>query len=448
MRISEPSATGRPFIRQRASGPYWYAKWSRNGERVVRALGGAWVEADGKGGWRPKRGRPPADRLTHAQAAEKMLQLVKAHHSEHTAIEQDAEERQRRGITFRDLAGDYLHWIADVKNTKPSTLRDYQSMLAEPGTAYRRGSGKTAGRIMAAIGDRPAHEVSTRQVEALLSSISATDVTPRTVNKYRALLCAIYSYALRKPDLYGLTVNPAARADHRREPQLAPVAFFSVEQVEALARALAAGAHRDPRCPAVSADEIAARAAEDAQDAELVRVAAYAGLRRGELVALRWKDIDFPGRKITVVRSMSGDVLTNSTKSRRARDVPLPDQAAAALDRLSRRVDFTGPNEYVFCNRYGRQLEPSALRRRFERARDAAGLPALRFHGLRHTYGSLLVGGGVDLVSVQSAMGHAHIATTQRYLHARPATEQARRFTLALGGSHAEPVLTDSLMAQ
>jgi integrase len=113
----------------------------------------------------------------------------------------------------------------------------------------------------------------------------------------------------------------------------------------------------------------------------------------------------------------------------------MPDQAASALDRLSRRSEFTGPDEYVFANRLGRRLDPTALRRRFERARDAAGLAPLRFHDLRHTYGSLLVAGGVDLVSVKIAMGHSRITTTERYVHARPATELADRFTQALGPS-------------
>jgi integrase len=77
------------------------------------------------------------------------------------------------------------------------------------------------------------------------------------------------------------------------------------------------------------------------------------------------------------------------------------------------------------------------LRRRYEQARDAAELPALRFHDLRHTYGSLLVEGGIDLISVKAAMGHSQISTIERYLHARPATELAERFTSALGPSPA-----------
>ncbi len=287
---------------------------------------------------------------------------------------------------------------------------------------------------MAALGDRPARELTTREIEDVLRSIAATGVAPRTVNKARQLICAIFNYGMR-PSTYGLAANPAAHADRRREPDTAPLAFYSPEQVEALARALADGAHRDPSRPAVSSTEIEARARDDAQDAELVRVAAYAGLRRGELVALRWRDVDFVGRKIIVRRALSGETELRSTKSGRARQVPLPDQAAAALERLSRRGEFTGPDDYVFASRLGRRLDPSALRRRYERARDAAGLEPLRFHDLRHTYGSLLVAGGIDLPSVKAAMGHSHITTTERYLHARPASELAERFTRALGGT-------------
>jgi integrase len=431
-----PNPSARPFIRQRATGPFWYAKWSRNGQPVIRALGRAWTESDGNGGWRRRRGHPPDDMLTEAMAAERMLALVRQHDAEQTVLERDADERRRRGVIFRELADEYLCWLKAVKGAKPSTLRDHRCLLAEPGQSYRRGRGSSAGLIMAALGDRPVSEITTRDVEDLLRKIAATGVAPRTVNKARQLICAIFNYGLR-PSTYGVASNPAAQADRRREPEAGPLAFYSPEQVEALACALADGAHRDPTRPAVGGAEAAARAREDAQDAELVRLAAYAGLRRGEIVALRWRDVDFVGRKLIVRRSLSGETEVRSTKSRRAREVPLPTQAAAALERLSRRGEFTGPNDYVFASRLGRHLDPSALRRRFERARDAAGLEPLRFHDLRHTYGSLLVAGGIDLPSVKAAMGHSRISTTERYLHARPAGELAERFTQALGGAAA-----------
>jgi integrase len=425
--------SSRPFIRQRATGPYFYGKWSRNGQPVIRALGRAWVESDGNGGWRRRRGRAPEGTLTEAEAAGRMLALMHEHDAEQTLLERDADERRRRGVTFRQLAGEYLEWLEHVKGAKPSTLRDHRLLLAEPGQAYRRGRGTSRGMVMVALGDRPAREITTREIEELLRSVSSTGVAPRTVNKVRQLVCAIFNYG-RRPSTYGLATNPALYADRRREPDRGPLAFYSPEQIEELARSLAAGAHRDPARPALGLEEIEARACEDVQDAELVRVAAYAGLRRGELVTLRWRDVDFTGRKIIVRRSLSGDTELRSTKSRRAREIPLPNQAAAALDHLSRRDEFTGPDDYVFVNRLGRRLDPSALRRRFERARDAAGLEPLRFHDLRHTYGSLLVAGGIDLASVKAAMGHSRITTTERYLHARPAGELADRFTRALAG--------------
>jgi integrase len=436
-----PNPSARPFIRQRATGPFWYGKWSRNGQPVIRALGRAWVESDGNGGWRRKRGRSPDGALTESEAAERMLILVRDHDAEQTLVERDAEERRRRGVTFRELASEYLRWLEDVKGAKPSTLRDHRSLLAEPGQAYRRGSGASRGLIMDSLGNRPAREVTTREVEDVLLSIASTGVSPRTVNKARQLVCAIFNYGAR-PSTFRLPSNPAKHADRRREPDAAPLAFYSPEQVEALARALAAGIHRDSRRPAVGTDEAAARTGEDAQDAELIRVAAYAGLRRGELVALRWRDVDFAGRKLIVRRALSGEIELRSTKTRRAREVPLPEQAAVALERLSRRQEFTASDDYVFANRFGRRLDPSALRRRFERARDAAELEPLRFHDLRHTYGSLLVAGGIDLPSVKAAMGHSRLSTTERYLHARPASELADRFTRALAGTRFVPELS------
>jgi integrase len=81
-------------------------------------------------------------------------------------------------------------------------------------------------------------------------------------------------------------------------------------------------------------------------------------------------------------------------------------------------------------------VPPGYARRRAQnhRSDDAAGLEPLRFHDLRHTYGSLLVAGGIDLASVKAAMGHSRITTTERYLHALPTGELADRFTRALAG--------------
>ena len=400
---------------------------------MKRRLGPAWLDQTPDGTFARRRGRLPPGFLDEPAAIVAKDRIVREVERE-LAKRADAEERAANAPpTFRVIAHAYLDWLERVRGAKPKTLLEHSYLLIEPGTPHRRGRGEHRGLIMDALGDQPANDITTREINALLAEQAASGVAPRTVNKTRQLVCAIFSHACQE-STFGLARNPATAADRRPEPERARLDFYSPEEVEALARAVAAGQHRDPRRPAVNDAEAEARAAEDGQDAEIVRIAAYTGLRRGELVALRWRDVDFVRHKIVVQRAISANVEATSTKSRRARDVPLPDQAAGALDRLSQRRDFTSPDDFVFVNRLGRRLDASAVRRRVERARDAAGLRPLRFHDLRHTYGSLLVAGGVDLVSVKAAMGHSRITTTERYLHARSAGEMADRFTKALTG--------------
>jgi integrase len=398
---------------------------------LKRRLGPAWLERDGDGMLRPRRGRVRSEHLDEPRAIVAKDRLIRQV-EEDLRLQADAAWRAANTPpTFREVAYAYVDWLEHVRDAKPSTLREHRLLLQEPGLPHRRGSGMTKGLIMKAFGDRPADEVTTKDVNSLLLGVARTGVSPRTVNKTRQLVCAIYNYACREAT-FNLPKNPATQADRRPEPERPRLEFFAVEEVEALARSLEDGRHRDPRRPAITEDERLVRLAEDRQDGELVRVAAYSGLRRGELVTLKWKDVDFGRHKIVVSRTMSAGVESTTTKSRKVRDVPLPDQAAGALDRLSQRADFTGPEDYVFVNRLGRRLDGSALRRRVDRARVAARLRPLRFHDLRHTYGSLLVAGGVDLASVKAAMGHSRITTTERYLHARSASDMAQRFSEAL----------------
>jgi integrase len=436
--MSTPNPSAAIVIRPHGGQAFYEAKFRHQGRQIKRRIGPAWVDLDPETGeWRPRRGRLGDgfcdERRAHVAAAEIVARYVTE------ADDQERVQRERRtnGVSFREVAHAYLRWLEEIKGAKPSTLADYRYLLAEPGVPKKRGKGVIAGHVMAALGDLPAAKITTREVEELLSGIAATGVSARTVNRHRATVSAIFNYGTRE-STFNLPTNPAKAADKRREPHPGALAYYQVEEVEALARAMADGRHRTAREHAVSDAVREAQRAEDHQDAEMVRVSAYAGLRLGELLALRWRDIDFARQVITVGRAMSAGIET-STKSGRMRRVPLTDQAAAALDHVSRRSDYVGPDERVFCNVLGRTLDHWALRRRYRRAQKAAGLRPLRWHDLRHTYGSLLAAHGVDLVTIQAVMGHSALATTGRYLHARPASDQAAAFTRAFEPAPSEP---------
>jgi integrase len=360
---------------------YYEAKWrDRDDRQVKRRLGRAWVEADGAGGWRKRRGRTPAGwldaRSVHIAAAEAVA-----------AVEQQRSEaaraaRMAAAAVFRNVAHEWLVWKREVKGGAPSTLRDNEALLREPGTPFKRGDGVSEGRIMKRFGDQPIETVTTREVSAFLRQLDRSGMPPRNVNKHRALLHAIFAYATRE-DNYGLAANPVSGTDTRYEPPAPPLDHYEVAEVEALARACEQGAHRGARhyrgrSVEESESELAARVAEDEQDAAFFRVLFFSGLRLGEALALRWRHVlflpDLTGAVLDVRRAVSAGI-EKEPKSRRPRQVPLPRPAAEALARLGQRAEFTEPDDYVFCNRLGRRLDPSAIRRRQARHRSRRPAP-------------------------------------------------------------------------
>jgi integrase len=165
------------------------------------------------------------------------------------------------------------------------------------------------------------------------------------------------------------------------------------------------------------------RAAAHEQDAAIYLTAAMTGLRRGELIALRWRDVDFPGHAIRVRANFSfGQLVT--PKSGKVRSVPMVPDVAQALALLSQRELFTSDDDPVFAGPAGGHLDASALRRRYTAALKRAGLRSLPFHSLRHHFGSMAVN-RASLVQVQEWMGHSEIQTTARYLHAKSKADDA-----------------------
>jgi integrase len=421
--------TGALVIAERSAGPVYLAKWRRSGRQVKRRIGPAWLEhAASGGGWAPRRGRVQDGYFDEKRATVRMAQLIAEHDEEERAIEAGERERRERGVTFREVAAEWLEHLQHERGAKPSTLSDYRYMLAEPGTPHRRGKGKSPGTIMAAFGDRPVAKITTREVSAFLRGLDGQGVSPRSVNKNRQVLSAIFGFACRV-DTHGLPSNPVTGTTKRREPPAAVLDFYEPEEVEAIASAAADGSHRGRQPSNVTTDEIMWRAREDAQDGELIRLAAYTGLRLGELIALRWEDVNLDTRRMVVHRAISAGV-EGPTKSWQARFLPLADPAAEALERLQARGDYTSRDDYVFCSRLGRRLDPSAVRRRFKAARDAAGLRPLRFHTLRHSAGSLIAR-HADARFVQEFLGHSRITTAERYMHAKARPEDLERVNLA-----------------
>ncbi len=228
-----------------------------------------------------------------------MLELVSTHDAEQELLEAEASEWRRRGVTFRELAADWLVCLEHEKGAKPSTLRDCRWLLAEPGQPHGRGTGTSPGLLMASFGDRPVRAITAREVSEHLRRLDASGASARTVNKHRQVILAMFNSGMRE-DALGLTHNPARATTKRREPPAAVLDFYEPDEVEWLAWAATRGLHRHVTHRVIEPPEAAARAADDAQDAERYRIAAYTGLRLGELLALRWEDVHLNHRRLVV----------------------------------------------------------------------------------------------------------------------------------------------------
>lgn len=148
--------------------------------------------------------------------------------------------------------------------------------------------------------------------------------------------------------------------------------------------------------------------------------AAMTGMRQGELLALRWADVDWTAHRVRVVDNFTRGRF-GTPKSHHGRSIPMADRLAAELDRHFQRSHFRADDDLVFCHPdTGNVLDPSKLRKRFATAVSRAGVEAITFHKLRHTFGTQIAAAGAPLRAIQEWMGHADAKTTEIYAHYAP----------------------------
>jgi integrase len=358
------------------------AKWRDAAGQHQRVLGKVWEG----------RGKPAAGYLTK-RGAQHALDEILADARRGQLL---GPVRPSGGVTFGEAAAEWLRYVEQDRKRRPSTVRDYRIVVEKV--------------LAPALGDAPLAAITRGHIDAFRARLVAEGrLSARTINKYLALIHGILKRAQR---VYGLSANAAAGVERQPARRTGDFDVLSAPEIEALIRAAASP-----------------------QDAAIFATAAYAGLRLGELRALRWRDVDF-GKRLIHVRRSYVERDEGVPKSGRVRSVPMIDQVARALDELSRREWFTRDADLVFCNEAGDHFDDSSLRRRFYAARIGAGLKRIRFHDLRHTFGTVAVQ-VFPISDVKAYMGHADIATTMIYVDHVPQLDAASKLSSALAAASA-----------
>ena len=390
-RVVRPS--GHLQVKGRRGARRYYALWRDAAGRHQRLLGPAHVKDSGRRTprgaviWRSAAGsKPGPEWLTPEDAAVALRSLLAT-----AAVETSQPTAESTAAPlFAEFCDEWLRHGERERRLKPSTLVDYRSALLS--------------RILPELGSTPIDRLSTGDLEAWRERLlDDAGISHRTINKLVMIVGAVLGRAQR----LGLIIeNPVRRLDRLKEPAYDDLEFYEPDEIWRLVRA-----------------------AGSESDGTIFLLLAFSGMRRGEALALTWRDVDFDREVIRVRANWSHGRLV-TTKGDRVRSIPLVPQLAERLGAFRQTAALSGPDDPVFCDELGQRLDGSALRRRFVAARDRAGLRALRLHDLRHTFASL----AIDLASpieVQAWAGHRDARTTARYTHYKSRRDEARRLAKA-----------------
>ena len=312
----------------------------------------------------------------------------------------------------KETVGQYLEaWVVGLSGSgeiRPSTATSYE-------LAVRR-------HLVPLIGTVPLQKLTRNEVKAGYDALrtrpsgrgNGAGLSPKTIHNthlalHRALNDALEAGLIRS--------NPANSAHRLGTDQRAEMVCWSASELRQFLSSVAA----DDLYP-------------------LWRLAASTGMRRGEILGLRWRDVDFEAARIQVYQQLArqGDKVgfgAPKTKAGR-RNIALAgdaitiaalraQEAAQKPNKLKCGPAYRSALDLVFCRPDGSPLDPDVVTSRFERLVSRARVKRITFHGLRHTHATLALQAGIHPKVVQQRLGHSSVMVTlDRYSHAIPAMEE------------------------
>ena len=239
---------------------------------------------------------------------------------------------------------------------------------------------RLAAKFVELNGDRLLSGYTSLEFEQTRAKTIADGISVTRMNMYTRAIKTMFNFALKQNIIQ---TNPLENVKQIKQRKSVP-AFFSYEDLNKITALV-----------------------NSANVRNLFITAFFTGMRRSELINLRWSNIDFGNNQIKV--SNSDDFTTKSGKER---VIPIHPKLLELLSGMDKT------NEYVFAQEGNLRYSSAYISHRFKFYAGKAGLSEkIRFHSSRHSFASLCVQSGVDLYSVQELLGHTDASTTQIYSH-------------------------------
>ena len=375
-----------------------------NGTYLVRVSCG--VDSNGKQIARSKTFKPSKPNLPYSKLNRELEAFVAAFEQE---IENEGPTRAVRPdkITFADFCVQYL----DVKKNSlsPQTYNFYTKVIDE--------------ELMPMFARLKMKDLRTYHIQQFVQYLATEKkrldgreggIAASTVKRYTTVLRSIVTMAY-KLEYIEDDIGRSRRIEFPKE-ETKEVEAFTLEEVGDILKALES---------------------EPWHIRAVIEVALFTGCRRGEIVGLKWSDIDFENQRISVKRSIyklsDGKAREKEPKSKCSiRTISIPERLCKTLTEYrlqqNRHIAYLGDGwrnlDYVFTEEDGYVMNPHTPTKQFDHFLKRHGIRHLKFHGLRHTSATMLLANGCDIKTVSSRLGHADISTTNIYVHALESTDR------------------------
>jgi integrase len=362
----------------RLVGSSWIGSWyGLDGRRVQRKVGAART---------PSR----SDGLTKAQAEREFRRMRES--------DQGSIAKSAARVTMEEAGREHCRRL-ELKGRKKSHRLTVESDLRN--------------HISPFFGATPLERITAEDIERYIATKRRT-LAVKTVRNHIGTIHSVFQVALRQGWCHH---NPVKLADR-------PVIKTTETRIRFLTQ---------PEVNALLASDFPGDAFGSIER-PLYLTAAMTGLRQGELLGLRWRDVDFEARRVRVVSPYVRGEFGDPKSEGSGRSVPMAQRVADALSELRARSIYSRDQDLVFCHpETGHPLDRSKLVRRFRQALSRAGVRTITFHELRHTFGTRMAAEGVPLRTLQQWMGHADSKTTQVYAHYQPSEAEVETVDRAFG---------------
>lgn len=330
--------------------------------------------------WHSAEGRPVRKTFHDAAEARTWVRDVRTALRRGRQVVRSVPTLEQAGEAWLEQARAGVVRASGGHRYKPATIREYERALRL--------------RVYSVLGSEPLDQITRADLQEMVDALAAKRRAATTIETTVNAIRAIYRHELGRDRL---KTNPTRGV------------------------ALPSGGNRRERF-ATPAEAKALIAALPAEDRAVWATAFFAGLRRGELMALRDEAVDLDAREIRVVSGWDPVEGEQETKGRGRRTVPIIGELRTILAAHRLRTGRRG-TDLIFGATEVSPLDRKGLQRRADAAWEAAGLERLTLHDCRHTSASIAIAAGVNIGTVSAALGHASVTITwDRYHHLMPGT--------------------------